>query len=466
MADKRIANLTEKTTLSLLDVFPLDSVANETNQVSFANLQKSMTKLPFLVVGTTADCDYVCDGTADDVQIQAAATALSTTGGIVYIKPGTYSLTASVTLPDNVSIQGAGAGATILLTTSAITFFITGSNCRISGLKLSGNSTGVQNGIRVISKTLVFIDECAIENMGDYGIWTSGAGVQNICISKVKITGCEYGVIVSNPSQYVTIRDSYVASSTYEGIYIRGNYCKVIDNDVISNGRQGIAIEGRVAPLSGPYSCEYNIVSGNNCVGNVNQGIDLEYDANKNFIIGNVCSSNGRGCYVAFADCDENMVIGNDFENNTSLSADAGTNTIWKDNRGDTRYMEKKYVYMKNTSGGDLTSGVVVVVKAVATGDEFTTTTTGGDNKVLGILSEDIANDAWGNVQVVGRTTILKADGTTDIAIGDYLTPFTAAGIAKKAGTGDMAFAMSLEAYTANDSSGVLTAILITPRLI
>jgi hypothetical protein len=57
-------------------------------------------------------------------------------------------------------------------------------------------------------------------------------------------------------------------------------------------------------------------------------------------------------------------------------------------------------------------------------------------------------------------------DGTTDIAVGDYLTCFTTVKIAAKAATGNMVFAIALEAYTTNDSAGVVDALLITPRLI
>ena len=121
---------------------------------------------------------------------------------------------------------------------------------------------------------------------------------------------------------------------------------------------------------------------------------------------------------------------------------------------------------MQNTSGGALAVGDVVVFKSVAAGDEITTTTTQGDDKVFGMVTDAIADTAWGGILTQGFTTRLKVDGTTDIAVGDLLGTFTTAGIAMKAAAGDMAFAIALEAYTTNDSAGVIDAILITPRLI
>ena len=61
-----------------------------------------------------ADCDYLCDGTADQVEIIAALNALPAGGGEVVILDGTYNITASIDIPkDNVSIRGNG-NATIL----------------------------------------------------------------------------------------------------------------------------------------------------------------------------------------------------------------------------------------------------------------------------------------------------------------------------------------------------------------
>lgn len=125
----------------------------------------------------------------------------------------------------------------------------------------------------------------------------------------------------------------------------------------------------------------------------------------------------------------------------------------------------KEVVRMKNTSGAGVVAGDILVLKAVATGDEVTTTTTGGDNQLLrggGFMAiETIANNAYGRFLRKGFTTALKVDGTTDIAIGDRLTTFTSAGIAKKAAVGDPYFATALEAYITDDSLGVIDAILV-----
>ena len=122
---------------------------------------------------------------------------------------------------------------------------------------------------------------------------------------------------------------------------------------------------------------------------------------------------------------------------------------------------EKRFIQMKNTSGGQLDQGDLVTLKAVAAGNEVTTTTTQGDDLVFGMVDETIADAATGRVQITGKTTVLKVDGTTDIAIGDFIGTFTTAKIGQQAVAGDMAIAIALEAYATDDSAGVIDALLI-----
>lgn len=128
---------------------------------------------------------------------------------------------------------------------------------------------------------------------------------------------------------------------------------------------------------------------------------------------------------------------------------------------------EREVIQVQNTSGSTLTQGDTVVYAANSEGDEITTTTTQGDDYVLGmVITSSVVNNDFASVLVKGKTKVLKVDGTTDIAVGDFLCTYTTAGIAAKAGAGDMAFAIALETYTTDDSNGVIDALLISPRKI
>jgi hypothetical protein len=120
---------------------------------------------------------------------------------------------------------------------------------------------------------------------------------------------------------------------------------------------------------------------------------------------------------------------------------------------------------MKNTRGAFLMAGDVVVLDSATDEDGVTVTTTAGNDRVYGV-SGGAGTNFYGDVLVEGKTTLLKVNGTTDIAVGDYLSTHTVAGIAAKAAPGHTVFAIALEAYTNNDSNGVIDALIITPRKI
>lgn len=64
---------------------------------------------------TWSGADYICDWTADDIQIQEAITAMNAAGGgIVFIMEWTYDITGQIIGKNNVIVLGAGIEATIL----------------------------------------------------------------------------------------------------------------------------------------------------------------------------------------------------------------------------------------------------------------------------------------------------------------------------------------------------------------
>ena len=56
--------------------------------------------------------DYVCDGVADDVQIQAAIDAVAVLGGIVQLSAGNFTISSAINLKKGVSVYGSGVGST------------------------------------------------------------------------------------------------------------------------------------------------------------------------------------------------------------------------------------------------------------------------------------------------------------------------------------------------------------------
>lgn len=97
--------------------------------------------------------DYICTGVSDDVQIQAAINAVASAGGgVVFVRRGTYRISATITFPlnANVSIIGEkwakqGSGGVIFKTSAGVNltdmFIINGNSNPITNADLSHDSS-------------------------------------------------------------------------------------------------------------------------------------------------------------------------------------------------------------------------------------------------------------------------------------------------------------------------------------
>ena len=183
---------------------------------------------------TTADCDYLCDGTDDQVEINAAIQALPPTGGEVVILDGTYNITAAISVDkDNVKLSGNGA-ATVLkrmwnssTEEGVINIVAINGNCTVESLLVDGNSGGFNS----------------TNNIGIYIFKESSAG----------------GFL------------HYSSNNTI-------NKCICKDSD------SGIRISGDLT--------HNNTVTGNTCSNN-SYGIQTGLDSSNNTITGNTCNNNG-----------------------------------------------------------------------------------------------------------------------------------------------------------------------------
>lgn len=269
----------------------------------------------------------------------------------------------------------------------------------------------------------------------------------------ISISNVQYSTVSNNTIEDVDANDAIDLGNSSDFNVITGNIIRdVAFTGIQLTGADGNTVTGNtiIKPASSKdaiqlSNSDFNTISGNTIN---NEGITNRYAIN-----------------ISTSTCNENIVTGNNCEQggNTMPINDAGTLTYIADNMGARSVDENKFVRMKNTSGGALAAGDLVVRKAVAAGDEVTTTTTGGDVDIFGMAAEAINDTEYGFIQVKGKTVLMKVDGTTDIAVGDYISAFTTAGIGQKATTGDYAIAYALEAYTSDDSSGVIDALIVNP---
>lgn len=387
-------------------------------------------------------------------------------GGTLRLGPYTYKLTSNLQIKSNINIIGEGRDNSIL-------DFGSGG----FGITAYGTATTLLKNIKFHNFT--------VQNTGTTGIDMDY--VDYWSMDNVRTTVCVRGIRIQH-SEFFTLINVRSDTNTNDGFEINGGPAPLKETKNFSlyscvsssNGGKGFDLSVVNSSPTALFYCSAKSntddgfaipnSTGRNvrlfgCNSESNGGDGFDVDADDISLYGCYTAGNtGDGINFSQYRC---LAIGCDFTDGTVYPDKA---QFLQGNNGDLND-KRDFFNAKNTSGGVLAAGSVVVMKAVASGREVTATTTAGDDKVIGMVigansSSSIVDNGEGQIMIEGFTSLLKVDGTTDIAIGDFLGTFTTAGIAMKAAAGDMCFAMALEAYTTNDSNGVIDAVLFTPRLI
>lgn len=280
-------------------------------------------------------------------------------------------------------------------------------------------------------------------------------------------------VVVANSSSTAGVGCIKLNSASSNGL----GSITVVGNNVRAqhSGSGGFALQ----ITNGGAGSNPHIIVGNRFQAS-NQVVDIQVGDSTIFSSNYVIGGGNTGASNVMSVSASRLVITNNYFSNKydtafkSLNVSTNTTHVIKNNILESRSGEYQAHpaqsvttnYLKNTSGTTSTAGSVVILKSVAAGDEVTTTTTLGDSKVFGVINEAVSNNQFGPVITRGRVTNLRVNGTTDIAIGDFLSTYSEAGIAAKASNGHMVFAIALAAYTTNDSLGSISAILIDPFML
>ncbi len=188
------------------------------------------------------------DGTGDFDKIQDAIDALSSTGGAIYIKEGTYNITTSILLnKTNLLLSGPGKATKIVPNGDYGIMNASADDCTITQIYFYGTSTGTsQHGIynNASTSTHMLIKDCWFENLGGHGIFLDG----------------DTRHIVSN---------CYCSGNDLSGIHLRVvTYSIISGNHCIPNGAYGIHLE-----TIGINGCARNVIDSNNCFSNVTNQI-------------------------------------------------------------------------------------------------------------------------------------------------------------------------------------------------
>ena len=309
------------------------------------------------VVGFTAEADYVCDGVADEVQInQAIAAVVALGGGDVMLQRGTYVLAASITMDTLVWLHGSGFD-TILQHPASGGFDMISATTKnsmiISDMFLEGNAKATCC-IYFSGCTYNIIQRVYVNHSNDEGIHLASSSHYNKVIDCI-VTNCHDQNIYVQSGNYNSIVGCYVATSSTHGIYVGGSNCTItgciayscagsgfyVGADSTCNGcvaygcntgssaSEGNFSGGNRSAISGCYSLSSVrngfYVSGGYCV---IQGCADYYSAYYGFfllvddgaIIGNSALRNSRDAMVCQG-CDRTVILGNKLSSPDSASA-------------------------------------------------------------------------------------------------------------------------------------------------
>jgi hypothetical protein len=186
-----------------------------------------------VTVGTQTGADYVCDGTADDVQIQAAIDAVGALGGgTVMVRAGTYNTTSSIHMHDYVILQGEGDITVIKSVASMSAVIYNAYTSTISGaiirdIKLDANSQTTTSCIQIYKYNHLLIENVYCANAK--GAWGVLCGYYSTDEDTDK-------------SYYLTMRDVTIDGTTdttlEPAIIVNTNFI-TIDNALFINNQAG-----------------------------------------------------------------------------------------------------------------------------------------------------------------------------------------------------------------------------------
>ena len=218
--------------------------------------------------------DFVCDGTDDHVEINAAWQAvddLNIGGGRVVLSAGTFNITDGVVVnPDQGEpgvMIGAGRGATLISMvsgsdTSAVRVRA-GSTVRDFSILVTGTTT-ITRGALEIDETDSAAFNISIDTDDGVGIWCDGPRSRVESCDVITRTDATHGIFVHADASGSKIVDNYIIECRQHGIEIDGDaggtgeHTQVSGNTILNPSRQtadtydGIHMEGPFATDHGP----------------------------------------------------------------------------------------------------------------------------------------------------------------------------------------------------------------------
>jgi hypothetical protein len=201
---------------------------------------------------------WLCDGTADNIQIQAAIDAVEAAGGgMVLLSEGTFSMLGPLIIDaDNVALVGMGRGATSLqlVASATIQFELvtidTANNCMIADLTIDGNKGNQAGAYEYLGIDLDDATNCVVRDVvvrdlyddaeTEASIRITGASSSYCVIERCHIFGCEsdYNIEIIGGADHVVSNCRIVRDVTTDipSIDCSAASCRIESNRLVGGG--------------------------------------------------------------------------------------------------------------------------------------------------------------------------------------------------------------------------------------
>lgn len=293
-------------------------------------------------------CDYTCDGTADQVQINAAIDALATCGGgLVQLTDGTFTCSASIVIKDYITLQGVGDSTELTFAADVangiglIQDSCTDGHVTLRNFQIDGNganqAVGDQSGIQLTDVDDSLIEGLYIHNVTQHGIYVTNMDDSTIQTNRIKAMA-DSGAYLHGCNR-VSFKDNLIDGTGYPefgtqhgAFFTTSDYCALSGNIVTNLVNNGLYFENGCDHNSlvrnivknvtiGCYfyagflgaDCNYNELALNLIEGCSAQAIYFISDVNYGTITGNHVYDCGSGItvYGFFGDADYNLITNN-----------------------------------------------------------------------------------------------------------------------------------------------------------
>lgn len=428
-----------------------------------------------------ASADYVCDGIADEEEINAAIAACSAYGGTVVLSDNLFYIASPVLIPNRVELVGQGDTNTVLIAaanTNIVEISGTVYNAAIRRIKIDGNNTrgggaGYSGkGLVLTGGYTITLEDVAVINTAEENIYAASGSV--FVFSRVSCSGAgEAGTNVVgvsiNQASGPQFRRMTVQQSTGTGILFSGTndiHCTDVAVDLCCVGTSGYgwvinAGNGHMQGCSvGACGVSGSIAGGGMYIYGqthdlviVNFGSRDHYHTGKyslwiadgtaamyNIGIFNSEFTGGEGYGAYFGGQINNFnFVGNTVKDNAqgqyAVAADfRGVGHNIRNNPGLPPILEVEDVEVTNSSGANMIPGELVVnghtTAASYTGESCDKVASQGHPRVLGVVVGRSDEKAYstGTATTDGTTAVVGVGTAWPASVAGRLIKFTSAG--------------------------------------